>query len=158
LRLSLADCSGARRVDERRAISGILHVLKAGGRRCDRPGEYGPMLTPGNVAAATAAPMVLKKAGRMRRRVAEKSLPRTRSRGYGVGSPRANLRQGGTVPVIPRAAAAKRPFPTTRRAIANATSSRTPSADFRRTATRHDKLAVNFLSAVALATAAAFWT
>ena len=36
---------GARRVDDRRVISGILHVLKAGCRWCDCPAEYGPSTT-----------------------------------------------------------------------------------------------------------------
>ena len=36
---------GARRVDDRRVISGILHVLKSGCRWCDCPPEYGPATT-----------------------------------------------------------------------------------------------------------------
>jgi len=36
---------GARRVDDRRVISGILHVLKIGCRWCDCPAEYGPSTT-----------------------------------------------------------------------------------------------------------------
>ena len=36
---------GARRVDDRRVISGILHVLKSGCRWCDLPPEYGPKTT-----------------------------------------------------------------------------------------------------------------
>lgn len=36
---------GARRVDDRRVISGILHVLKAGCRWRDCPKEYGPHTT-----------------------------------------------------------------------------------------------------------------
>ena len=36
---------GARRVDDRRVISGILHVLKAGCLWCDCPSEYGPSTT-----------------------------------------------------------------------------------------------------------------
>ncbi len=36
---------GARRVDDRRVISGILHVLKAGCRWQDCPAEYGPSTT-----------------------------------------------------------------------------------------------------------------
>ena len=36
---------GARRVDDRRVISGILHVIKAGCRWQDCPGEYGPATT-----------------------------------------------------------------------------------------------------------------
>lgn len=36
---------GARRVDDRRVISGIIHVLKTGCRWCDCPAEYGPHTT-----------------------------------------------------------------------------------------------------------------
>ena len=36
---------GARRVDDRRVISGILHVLRTGCRWCDCPPEYGPHTT-----------------------------------------------------------------------------------------------------------------
>lgn len=36
---------GARRVDDRRVISGILHVLKSGCRWRDAPPEYGPRTT-----------------------------------------------------------------------------------------------------------------
>nr|GLK21534.1 transposase [Microbacterium terregens] len=36
---------GTRRVDGRRVISGILHVLKVGCRWCDCPADYGPSTT-----------------------------------------------------------------------------------------------------------------
>jgi len=36
---------GARRVDDRRVISGIIHMLKCGGRWADCPAEYGPSTT-----------------------------------------------------------------------------------------------------------------
>ena len=36
---------GARRVDDRRVISGIFHVLKSGCRWIDCPAEYGPHTT-----------------------------------------------------------------------------------------------------------------
>ena len=36
---------GIVRVDDRRVISGILHVLKSGCRWCDCPPEYGPSTT-----------------------------------------------------------------------------------------------------------------
>lgn len=36
---------GARRVDDRRVICGIIHVLKTGCRWCDCPAEYGPSTT-----------------------------------------------------------------------------------------------------------------
>ena len=39
------DVRGKERQDDRRVISGILHVLKSGCRWCDCPPEYGPPTT-----------------------------------------------------------------------------------------------------------------
>lgn len=39
------DVRGKDRVDDRRVISGILHVLRSGCRWCDCPPEYGPSTT-----------------------------------------------------------------------------------------------------------------
>src|SRR5262245_57144286 len=39
------DVRGIERVDDRRVISGIVHVLKSGCRWCDCPPEYGPATT-----------------------------------------------------------------------------------------------------------------
>ena len=39
------DVRGKKREDDRRVISGILHVLKSGCRWCDCPPEYGPPTT-----------------------------------------------------------------------------------------------------------------
>lgn len=39
------DVRGKPRVDDRRVISGIMHVLKTGCRWCDLPPEYGPPTT-----------------------------------------------------------------------------------------------------------------
>ncbi len=39
------DVRGKKRVDDRRVISGIVHVLKSGCRWCDLPPEYGPPTT-----------------------------------------------------------------------------------------------------------------
>ncbi|MFZ1744144.1 MAG: transposase [Pontixanthobacter sp.] len=39
---------GARRVDDRRVISGNNHMLKCGGRWADRPSKYGPSTTVNN--------------------------------------------------------------------------------------------------------------
>ncbi len=36
---------GKERVDDRRVISGIIHVLKSGGRWIDAPADYGPRKT-----------------------------------------------------------------------------------------------------------------
>ena len=37
--------AGGHRVDDRRVISDIIHLLKTGGRWCDCPSEYGPSTT-----------------------------------------------------------------------------------------------------------------
>ncbi len=39
------DTRGKARVDDKRVISGIVHVLKSGGRWVDAPPEYGPRKT-----------------------------------------------------------------------------------------------------------------
>jgi transposase len=39
------DVRGKERVDDRRVISGIVHVIKSGCRWCDCPPEYGPHTT-----------------------------------------------------------------------------------------------------------------
>jgi transposase len=39
------DTRGKARVDDRRVISGIVHVLKSGGRWVDAPPDYGPRKT-----------------------------------------------------------------------------------------------------------------
>ena len=39
------DTLGKARVDDRRVISGIVHVLKSGGRWIDAPSDYGPKKT-----------------------------------------------------------------------------------------------------------------
>jgi transposase len=44
-RLLPNDTRGVPRVDDRRVISGIVHVLKSGGRWADAPAVYGPRKT-----------------------------------------------------------------------------------------------------------------
>ena len=110
------------------------------------------MLTPGNVADVKAAPELLARMGRARYLLADK--------GYDADPLRRSLRQAGTVPVIPgrsnrkRAVRYDRERYRGRHLIENAFCR---LKDFRRVATRYDKLAANFLSGVALATALAFW-
>ena len=226
---------GARRVDDRRVISGILHVLKAGCRWCDCPTDYGStttvynrfnrwsrrgfwlklldalvdagaatkstaidstyvkaqraafgakrersaeaigrsrggwttkvhaltdvvgrpyalMLTAGNVSDVKAAPALLERAGRMRYLLADK--------GYNADRLRRSIRDVSALPVIPGRRNRKHTICydkqryRTRHLIENAFCR---LKDFRRVATRYDKLAANFLSGVALATAVAFW-
>jgi transposase len=46
------DTRGKPRVDDRRVISGIVHVLKSGGRWVDAPGVYGARKTLYNLTSA----------------------------------------------------------------------------------------------------------
>lgn len=110
------------------------------------------MLTPGNVSDIKAAPALLERAGRMRYLLGDK--------GYDADSLRRSLREAGAVPVIPGRRNRKRTIRydkhryRARHLVENAFCR---LKDFRRIATRYDKLAANFLSAVAIATAVAFW-
>src|SRR5262245_29743523 len=49
------DVRGVERTDDRRVISGIVHVLKSGCRWCDCPPEYGPATTIYKLCALGAA-------------------------------------------------------------------------------------------------------
>ena len=110
------------------------------------------MLTAGNVSDIKAAPALLERAGRMRYLLADK--------GYDADPLRRAVRAAGAVPVIPGRRNRKRSIRhdteryRRRHLIENAFCR---LKDFRRVATRYDKLAANFLSGVALATACAFW-
>ena len=110
------------------------------------------MLTPGNVSDIKAAPALIERAGRMRYLLGDK--------GYDADHLRRSLREAGTTPVIPGRCNRKRAVRydqkryRDRHLIENAFCR---IKDFRRVATRYDKLAANFLSGVALATALAFW-
>ena len=110
------------------------------------------MLTPGNVSDMKAAPELLERAGPMRYLLGDK--------GYDADRLRHLAREAGATPVIPGRRNRKRTVRYDearyrgRHLIENAFCR---LKDFRRVHTRYDKLAVNFLSAVALATAVAFW-
>ena len=99
------------------------------------------------------APEVLAAApGRMKRLIAD--------RGYDADHLRKGLRGAGTAPVIPGTRSRKRPVRYDKRRYRDRW--RVEAAfcrlkDFRRVATRYDKLAANFASAVALAAIIAFW-
>ncbi len=91
--------------------------------------------------------------GRVRRLIAD--------RGYDADALRNELRSVGTRPIIPGRRTRRRPIrhDTARykdRWRIEAAFCRLK--DFRRVATRYDKLAANFASAVALATVIAFWS
>ena len=108
-------------------------------------------LTPGNIADISAAPGLL----------AVLPAPCRLLGGYDANSLRNMLAGQGTEAVIPSTRSRKRPIPhdvqayrarnLIERAFCNL-------KDFRRIATRYDKLARNFLSAVALAATILWWT
>ncbi len=99
------------------------------------------------------APEVLAAApGRLKRLVAD--------RGYDANHLRSDLQAGGTTPIIRGRRSRKRPIQHDQRRYRDRW--RIEAAfcrlkDFRRVATRYDKLAANFASAVALAAVVAFW-
>lgn len=110
------------------------------------------MLTPGNVSDITVAPALLARAAGARYVLADK--------GYDADTLRRTLRQAGALPVIPGRITRKKKVEydrdryRDRHLVENAFCR---LKDFRRVATRYDKLAANFLSAVALAALLAFW-
>jgi len=109
-------------------------------------------LTPGNVSDIRVADDLIEAAGPVRRLIAD--------RGYDANRLRHTLRSTGTIPVIPGRRSRRRPIRYDERRYRDRW--RIEAAfcrlkDFRRVATRYDKLAVNFLSAVVLAAIIAFW-
>ena len=110
------------------------------------------MLTPGNVSDVTIAPELIADVEGARYVIADK--------GYDADALRRIVRRAGAVPVIPGRITRKKKIALDkkryrdRHLIENAFCR---LKDFRRIATRYDKLAANFLSAVALAATLAFW-
>jgi transposase len=109
-------------------------------------------LTAGNVSDMRAVDELLDHAGPLRRVIADK--------GYDANGLRRRLKASGAIPVIPGRSNRRRPIQYDRRRYRDrwrieATFCRVK--DFRRVATRYDKLGINFLSAVALAAIVAFW-
>lgn len=113
---------------------------------------YAFELTAGNVSDAKAARLLFSRLAGARRLLADK--------GYDANAIRKELRQSGIVPVIPGRINRKRRIVydkqryRERHLIENAFCR---IKDFRRVHTRYDKLARNFLSAVAIAVLVAFW-
>lgn len=104
------------------------------------------LLTPGNIADISAAPALLAAAGPLERLIADK--------GYDANHLRQALAASGAEVVIPSTASRKRPIPYDavaykQRNLIERMFGRIK--DFRRVATRYDKLARNFLAAVLLA-------
>lgn len=110
------------------------------------------MLTPGNAADSPVATHLLAGLTGAHYLLGDK--------GYDANSLRKRLREANIVPVIPGRRNRKREIQydkkryKDRHLVENAFCR---LKDFRRVATRYDKLARNFLSAVALATLVAFW-
>ena len=110
-------------------------------------------LTPGNASDVKSAPEVIAAApGRFKRLIAD--------RGYDANHLRCSLKAARITPIIPGTRSRKRPVQHDRRRYRDRW--RIEAAfcrlkDFRRVATRYDKLAANFASAVALAAIVAFW-
>lgn len=115
-----------------------------------RPAVIG--LTAGNVSDIRAADDLMAAAGALKRLIADK--------GYDANALRKKLRADGVQPVIPGRINRKRTIRYDKNRYRDRW--RIEAAfcrlkDFRRVATRYDKLAANFLSAVALAAIIAFW-
>lgn len=110
-------------------------------------------LTGGNVSDIKAAPHLLRRAhGRIRHLIAD--------RGYDADDLRRDLRARGTVPVIPGRKHRKRKVALDRRRYRErwrVEASVNRLKDFRRVATRYDKLAATYGSTVAIAALVAFW-
>jgi transposase len=109
-------------------------------------------LTPGHHADISSAPGLVDRAGPCRRLIAD--------RAYDADRFRRTLREAGVTPVIPGRRNRTAPIRHDRRRYRDrwrieATIGRLK--DFRRVATRYDKLARTFLDTVTLATIHAFW-
>ena len=110
------------------------------------------VLTPGNVSDARAADALIDEAAGMKRLIADK--------GYDANRLRARIRAQGAIPVIPGRRNRNRPIQYDQRRYKDRWRIEAMFCrlkDFRRVATRYDKLARNFLAAVHLAAAVAFW-
>jgi transposase len=109
-------------------------------------------LTPGNVADISLAPQLIAAAGPLRRLIADK--------GYDANSLRRRLADQDIEAVIPSTASRKRPIPHDPiayrlRNLVERMFGRLK--DFRRVATRYDKLARNFLATLAIAATVIWW-
>jgi transposase len=111
------------------------------------------LLSPGNVNDITMAADLVQRAGRLRRLLADK--------GYDANSLRQLLDRAGTAAVIPSTASRRVPIPYDRRAYRQRNRIERMFGrlkDFRRVATRYDKLAANFLAGALIAALIIWWT
>ena len=130
------DVRGMARVDDRRVISGILHVLKSGCRWCDCP----------------PAPRLIRRTKAARKLLGDKAYDNADLRHW--------LKRRGTSAVIPNRSNRKQPFSFDRKSYKQR--HRIENAfcrlkDFRRIATRYDRLARNFLASICLVAAVVWW-
>jgi transposase len=110
------------------------------------------LLTPGNIHDGTMAAALLAKAGTIKRLIADKA--------YDANALRLLLAQRGAEAVIPSKIHRRTPIPHDREAYRQRNRIERMFCrlkDFRRVATRYDKLARNYAAAVHLAAIAAFW-
>ena len=143
------DTRGKPRVDDRRVISGIVQVLKSGGRWVDAPGVYGPRKTLYNRYVRWAAKGVWVD---LFQALADKA--------YDSDAIRRQVEATGAMPNIP---------PKANRRWKNCFSPALYKGrnaiermfcrlkDFRRVATRYDRLATNYLAAVCIAATVSYW-
>src|ERR1700724_1202285 len=179
------DVRGVERVDDRRVISGIVHVLKTGCRWCDCPPEYGPATTIYNrfvccarggrntkihaLADAKGRLIAILLTGgeahdcpvteRLIRRV-KKPKCMLGDKAYDSAELREELDEHGTKPVIPNRSNRKEPFRFNKRLYRlrwRIEAAFNRLKDFRRIATRYEKLARNYLASVCLAAALVWW-
>lgn len=118
---------------------------------CGRPVAF--TLSPGNHADISQAPELLDKCPAPKRLLADK--------GYDANSLRKRLADAETEAVIPSTASRKIPIPHDAEAYRERNLIERAFCrlkDWRRIATRYDKLAINFESAVALAAVIIWWT
>jgi transposase len=110
------------------------------------------VLTPGNIADISVAAHLLDGIAPPRRILADKA--------YDADHLREPLEVQGTEVVIPSTRARRRPYPLNRRAYRRRNVIERMFGrmkDWRRIATRYDRLARNFLSAIALVATVCFW-
>ena len=109
------------------------------------------ILTPGNVADCTVGPECVSLMAGIKKLLGDKA--------YDSDKFRKSLRQDGITPVIPGRANRKKRIRQTRKPNGRNVIERCYCRlkDFRRVATRYDKLARNFLATVHLAAIVAYW-
>ena len=110
------------------------------------------LLSPGNINDIALAPALLAAAGPIRRLIADKA--------YDANSLRKLLAEQGAQAVIPSTTSRNHPIPYSKRLYRQRNLIERMFArlkDFRRIATRYDKLARNFLSGTFIAAAVTWW-